>query len=127
MRSSISSNSPVEAGYRQLSRSKIQSLIWAKRGSMANPNGPNALAGPREMARPCLASGFSPEARRQHADLVAVALIVLAEQADEIMLLVTDRDEHIDRHSSGEQQVPAGHFRRCPESQEEAQIERVTD
>src|SRR5437764_7741773 len=34
MRSSISANKPVDAGYKQLSRSKIQSRIWVKRGSI---------------------------------------------------------------------------------------------
>src|SRR3954453_16690987 len=34
IRSSISSNRPVDAGYKQLSRSKIQSRMWENRGPM---------------------------------------------------------------------------------------------
>src|SRR5256885_9203285 len=67
----------------------------------------------------------APEARRQHADVSAIILIILAEQTDEVMFFVTDRDQHIDRHSDREQQMPDGHLRRGPEGEEESQIERM--
>src|SRR3954471_23251112 len=68
-----------------------------------------------------------PEARRQHADVAPVVLIIAAEIADEVALLVADGDQHIDRHADREQQMPRGHFRRRPEGEEEAEIEGVAD
>ena len=50
----------------------------------------------------------------------AIILIVAAEIADQVALLVADGDQHIDRHADREQQVAVGHVRRRPEGEEEA-------
>src|SRR5436190_1309574 len=51
----------------------------------------------------------------QHSDVLPVALVIVAEQVNEVTLLVADCDQHIDRHPCREQQVAEGHVRRCPE------------
>src|SRR5438477_12081721 len=50
-----------------------------------------------------------PELRQQHSGALAVELIVAAEKADEVVLLVADRDEDVERHARCEQQVADGH------------------
>src|SRR4249919_89632 len=125
MRSSISSNSRLPAGYRQLSRSKIQSRIWAKRGSMAvlAPSRKNAPAKANLLG----CGSASPKAREQHADTLAIGGVAVTVIMNEVALLVTDSDQHIGRHAKAQQQMPGGHVRRGPECQEETRIKRVGD
>src|SRR6478672_4884993 len=119
MRWSISSNRRLPAGYRQLSRSKIQSRMWAKRASISRA----ALAA---FSRAANASGASsPETRDQSADARTITAVILTEIVGEVALLVSDGDQHVDGDAGGQEEMSRGHFRRCPEGEEKACVERV--
>src|SRR5205085_8014906 len=67
------------------------------------------------------------EPGHQHADALSIIFVILAEQADEVALLMDDRDPHIGRHAERQEQVAVAHLRSGPEGEEEARVERMAD
>src|ERR1043165_5605963 len=65
------------------------------------------------------------EPGNQHPGAAAIILILSAEQADEIALLVADRNQNVDGHAGGEEEMAGAHRGRRPESKDEARIERM--
>src|SRR5688500_11671604 len=72
-----------------------------------------------------LSADLSARTRQQHADLVAVGAIALAELRDQITLLEPDADEDVARRRYGKEQVPGRHDRRRPEPEHEPQVDRM--
>src|SRR5262245_64890164 len=69
----------------------------------------------------------APRQRDQHGDVLAVAAILVAEQADEVALLELDGDQDVAGGGQREQQMPRRHAGRRPEGQQQAEIDRMTD
>src|SRR4030095_9769487 len=94
-----------------------------------SPAGAHPVGRPRRRRRCPLhrrfLAGALPEARDQHADALAVAGVFLAVKTGEVVFLIADRDQYVDRYAGAKQQVPGAHVRSRPEGEEEARIERV--
>src|SRR6516165_6472849 len=67
---------------------------------------------------------LAPE-RNEHPDLSAVALVLLAEQLDEVSLLQEDADEDVGGRHGREQQMSDRHDGGCPECDDETEIDRM--
>src|SRR5215469_18899099 len=57
--------------------------------------------------------------------LLAVSLVLLAVQHDEVALLPTDSQQHVAGRQRREQQVRASHYGRCPEGDLPTDIQRM--
>src|SRR5215813_2921848 len=73
---------------------------------------------------PCPSGQLAPE-RNEHPDLGAVALVLLAEQAEEVALLQKDPDEDVRGRHGREQEMPDRHDGSRPERDDEAEIDRM--
>src|SRR4051794_20112020 len=71
--------------------------------------------------------GAAARPRQQHADVLPVAAILIAKQIDKVALFELDRDQDVAGGRNREQQMADRHRGRRPESEQEAQIDRVTD
>src|SRR5262245_40338571 len=116
------------SGSRRLARSDFSCA-----NAIANSRHAGMLAQPRRQStcrrgpptiEPCPSGQFAPE-RNEHPDLSAVALVLLAEQPDEVALLQEDADEEVRGRHRREQEMPDRHDRRCPERNDEAEIDRM--
>ena len=64
---------------------------------------------------------------QQHAHLLAIAAILLAEELDQIALFKLNSDQDVAGGRDGEQEVASRHRRRRPEGKQEAQVNGMTD
>src|SRR5579864_1040676 len=83
------------------------------------------VLGGRLVARP--AGALAARQRNQHGDLLAVPAVLVAELSDEVPLFEPDADQNVARGRQRKQQMTRGHIRGGPESEQEAQIDRVSD
>jgi len=71
--------------------------------------------------------GRWPEARNHLWDALPIREIALAELAYEVALFEKEADEDVRRHRRRKDEVPNGHDWRCPDSDQDAQLDRVPD
>src|ERR1043165_1795868 len=64
-------------------------------------------------------------ARNQHADLLAVDAVAVAELRDQVALLEPDADQDVPRGADREQQVSRAHVRRAPDAEHETEVDRM--
>src|SRR4051812_34089396 len=64
---------------------------------------------------------------QQHADVLAVAPVLVAEQADQIAFFELDGDQDVAGGRNCEQQVARRHRGCRPEGEQEAEIDRMAD
>src|SRR5262249_1616981 len=84
-----------------------------------------ALAGAVQQRSAPPPSGQLAPGRNEHPDLSAVALVLLAEQLDEVALLQEDPDEDVRGRHGCEQEMPDRHHASRPERDDEAEIDRM--
>src|SRR5262247_3201251 len=63
--------------------------------------------------------------RYEHGDALAIAPILVAELGDQIAFFQEDADKDVCGRDGGEEKVPCRHHRRRPESDDEAEIDRM--
>src|SRR6266508_5240863 len=68
--------------------------------------------------------GLAPGHEHRHP--LAIALVFVAEQIDQVTLFEEDSDEDVGRRYRREQEMPDRHGRRHPERDDEAEIDRMT-
>src|SRR5882724_11557515 len=65
--------------------------------------------------------------RNNHRDAPFVVTVLIGEHADQVPLFEVDAEQDVDRGDRRELQMADGHYRRGPEGDDEAEIERMTN
>src|SRR6266566_9789922 len=105
------------------SKKSHPALVCQRRGAAASAPRTSAFRRSRPRADPIV--GLASRQRKQHGYAPSIAVILVAEQSDEIALFELDADQDVASRRHCKQQVTRSHQWGRPEGEQEAQIDRM--